>query len=203
MSNMDKREFFDIMGTAPAAVSVVTTLDGAGRPRGMTVAAVTSVSADPPSLLICLDHRSRTLPDVIAAGRFAVNYLRGDRAGISRRFASPVPDRFAGVEWRPGSTGMPILHADSLAWLECCTEQVVRSGDHVVIIAAVEDGSPPPPDSRPLMYFRHHYEAWPGTVSDALAPGRQDAGGPDGPRRDSPVMGGVAARGGEVAPAAR
>ena len=164
---MDKRTFFDIMGTAPAAVTVVTTVDAAGRPRGMTVAAVGSVSAEPPSLMISVDHRSRTLPDLITAGGFAVNYLRGDRAGISRRFAAPSEDRFEGVEWRAGSRGMPILYADSLSWMECRIEQVIESGDHVILIASVEDGVAPPPQSRPLMYFRHHYQEWPGHVADA------------------------------------
>lgn len=171
---MDKRTFFDIMGTAPAAVSVVTTIHAGGEPRGMTVAAVTSVSAEPPSLLISLDHRSRTLADLVAAGAFAVNYLRGDRADISRRFSSPVSDRFAGVEWRPGSTGMPILHADSLAWLECRIGQVIESGDHVLLVAWVEAGEVPPPRSRPLMYFRHRYEAWPGQVEDARSSAAAD-----------------------------
>jgi flavin reductase (DIM6/NTAB) family NADH-FMN oxidoreductase RutF len=166
---MDRRTFFDIMGTAPAAVTIVTTLDPAGRPRGLTVGAVTSVSAEPPSLLISLDRHSKSLPDLLLAGRFGVNYLRGDRADVSRRFSSPVADRFDGIEWRPGSTGVPILHADSLSWLECRIEQVVEAGDHVVLIAAVEDGAPPPPQSRPLMYFRHRYEPWPGQVHDVQA----------------------------------
>ena len=169
MSTMDRRTFFDIMGTAPAAVSIVTTVGADGSPRGMTVAAVSSVSAEPPSLLISVDHRSRTLPDLRSAGYFAVNYLRGDRAEVSQRFASTVADRFAGIEWRPGATGMPILHADCLSWLECRIDQVIHSGDHVILIAGVLDGAPPPPESRPLMYFRHHYEAWPGQVDDAHA----------------------------------
>ena len=165
-SDIDTRTFFDIMGTAPAAVTIVTTLDLAGAPRGMTVAAVSSVSAKPPSLLISVDHRSRTLPDLLEAGRFVVNFLRGDRAEVSRRFASPVEDRFDGIEWRPGRTGLPVLHADSLSWAECRTSQRIDAGDHVILIADVLAGSPPPPESRPLMYFRHHYEAWPGQVED-------------------------------------
>lgn len=180
MSTMDKRTFFDIMGTAPAAVSIVTTVCADGSPRGMTVAAVSSVSADPPSLLISVDHRSRTLPDLESAGYFAVNYLRGDRAEVSQRFASPVADRFEGIEWRPGSTGMPILHADCLSWLECRIDQVIHSGDHVILIAGVLDGAAPPPKSRPLMYFRHHYEAWAGQVDDArgIEPAGRGSGEP-------------------------
>jgi len=128
---------------------------------------VSSVSAEPPSLLISVDRRSRTLPDLQQAGRFAVNFLRGDRAAISKRFSSPVADRFEGVEWQHGVTGMPILHADSLSWAECRIQQEIHSGDHLILIAAVEAGSAPPPLSRPLMYFRHHYQPWPGEVEDA------------------------------------
>jgi flavin reductase (DIM6/NTAB) family NADH-FMN oxidoreductase RutF len=186
---MDRRTFFDIMGTAPATVTVVTTLGPAGEPRGLTVGAVTSVSAEPPSLLISLDHRSKSLPDLLLAGRFAVNYLRGDRAEVSRRFSTPVADRFAGLEWQSGAMGMPILHADSLAWPECRIEQIVESGDHVVLIAAVEDGRPPPPRPRTLMYFRHHYEPWPGNVDDLLATAPQEGSLPARPTGRAPATG--------------
>jgi flavin reductase (DIM6/NTAB) family NADH-FMN oxidoreductase RutF len=167
---MDRRTFFDIMGTAPAGVTVVTTLDAAGRPRGLTVGAVCSVSADPPSLLVSIDRRSRTLETLVERRAFAVNFLRGDRPEVGLRFASPAADRFAGLEWSPGRLGVPVLHADSLAWAECRIEQGIVSGDHMVIIAAVEDGSPPPPGSRPLMYFRHRFSAWAGAVDDPRAP---------------------------------
>lgn len=183
---MDARTFFDIMGTAPATVAVVTTTAPNGSPRGLTVAAVMSVSARPPSLLVSLDQRSRTLPDLLSAGRFAVNFLRGDRADTSRRFSADIEDRFAGVAWRPGPTGLPILHADSLAWLECQVEQVVESGDHVVIIGAVLAGAPPPAGSRPLMYFRHRYEAWPGHVDD-LRPKTPEAGSTQAPPTEPPL----------------
>lgn len=186
---MDKRTFFDIMGTAPATVTVVTTMDAGGAPRGLTVGAVTSVSADPPSLLISLDRRSRTLQHLLAARRFAVNYLRGDRAEVSRRFSKPLEDRFTGIEWRLGSTGVPILHQDSLSWLECRIEQVVESGDHVVLIAAVEHGVAPPTGSRPLMYFRHHYEAWPGDVDDPRATAPLEGSTPTTPTQSGAAPG--------------
>lgn len=183
---MDARTFFDIMGTAPATVTVVTTTAPDGSPRGLTVAAVTSVSARPPSLLVSLDQRSRTLPDLLAAGRFAVNFLRGDRAETSRRFSAAVGDRFSGVAWRAGPNGLPILHDDSLAWLECEVEQVIESGDHVVVIASILDGAPPAAGSRPLMYFRHRYEAWPGDVEDGGAMALQERSTP-GPSRAQPA----------------
>jgi flavin reductase (DIM6/NTAB) family NADH-FMN oxidoreductase RutF len=166
---MERRAFFDIMGAAPACVTVVTTLGADGRPRGLTVGAVCSVSAEPPSLLVSIDRRSRTLSDLLRSRRFVVNFLRGDRPALGARFASAVPDRFAGVEWRPGRGGMPVLESDSLAWAECRVEQEVVAGDHVVVIARVEAGSAPPAGSRPLMYFRHRFSAWAGEVDDPRA----------------------------------
>ncbi len=180
---LDRRRYFDIMGAAPTAVTIVTTLDEAerdepdesddgpgrgrpGRPVGLTVSAVTSISAEPPILAVCLDVRSRTLPVVARAGRFAVNFLRGDRAALAERFASPVADRFAGVTWRSGVLGVPILVEDALAHAECLLEGTIAIGDHIIVLGLVVAGAPPPPGSRPLMYFRHAFSAWAGPVED-------------------------------------
>jgi flavin reductase (DIM6/NTAB) family NADH-FMN oxidoreductase RutF len=169
MRAMDTRAFFDIMGAAPAAVTVVTTVDRLGRAHGLTAAAVCSVSAEPPLLLVCIDRRSRTLPALRESRAFAVNFLRGDRADVAARFAARVVDRFDGIDWRPGESGVPILHRDSLAYAECRTTEEIDAGDHVVLIARVVAGAPPPAQSRPLMYFRHRYGPWPGEVDDARA----------------------------------
>ena len=85
---------------------------------------------------------------------------------MSRQFSSPVDDRFSDIEWRLGRLGVPILFADSLSWLECRVSKTVESGDHVILIGDVEAGAAPPPQSRPLMYFRHRYEEWAGSVDD-------------------------------------
>lgn len=191
---LDRRRYFDIMGAAPTAVTIVTTLDetdqdngpgraGPGRPVGLTVSAVTSVSAEPPILAVCLDVRSRTLPVVLRAGRFAVNFLLGDRAALAERFASPVPDRFVDVTWHPGMLGVPILPDDALAHAECRLEGTLTVGDHVVVLGRVVAGSPPPPRSRPLMYFRHGFSSWAGPVEDWRAAG--DGAGPDDGRAAS------------------
>lgn len=188
---LDRRRYFDIMGAAPTAVTIVTTLDEAEadeaeaddargrdegrRPVGLTVSAVTSISAEPPILAVCLDVRSRTLPVLVRAGRFAVNFLRGDRAALAARFAAPIADRFAGVAWRPGGLGVPILVEDALAHAECRVEGTLAVGDHVVVLGLVVAGSPPPPGSRPLMYFRHAFSSWAGPVDDPRAAAGGDA----------------------------
>ena len=128
------------MASYPAGVAVVTTLDTDGTPRGLTTTAVSSVSAEPPLLLVCVDLTSRTLPALRAGGRFVVNFLREGRSELARLFASKAEDKFAGVEWRPSATGMPVLEADALAWAECVTVHEIEPGDHVVLLGQVEDG---------------------------------------------------------------
>ena len=166
MTPMDPRSFFDIMGTAPAAVTVVTTIDRAGRPHGLTAGAVCSVSAEPPILLVCVDLRSRTLRAIRERGEFAVNFLAGEHPEVARRFASPVADRFESIEWVPGTLGVPLLPGVALAHAECrlTSEQVV--GDHLVLFGLVVAGEPPAPRTRPLMYFRHRFGPWEGPVDD-------------------------------------
>lgn len=158
---MDRARFFAIMSAFPTGVTIVTTLDQAGQPRGLTCNAIASVSAEPPMLLVCVDKQSTTLQALLARRAFVVNFLREGRGELANRFASKEGDKFAGVLWRPARNGAPWLHVDSLAYAECDTEQEVEAGDHVVLIARVEDGQPPAPGTQPLMYFRRTYASWP------------------------------------------
>ena len=95
--------FFQIMSAFPTGVAIVTTLEPDGTPRGLTTNAVTSVSADPPILLVCVDRDSRTLPALRQSRRFVVNFMRDDHAEICELFASKAEDKFASVAWTPGS----------------------------------------------------------------------------------------------------
>jgi flavin reductase (DIM6/NTAB) family NADH-FMN oxidoreductase RutF len=157
---VDKATFFAIMAAFPTGVTVVTTLDENGEPKGLTSNAVCSVSAEPPLLLVCVDKRSNTLPALRASGKFVVNYLAAGRGELSNLFASKEPDKFASVAWRPARNGMPWMHIDSLAHAECSTVQEIEAGDHYVFLARVEDGQPPAPGTHPLMYFRRTYGTW-------------------------------------------
>jgi flavin reductase (NADH) len=157
----DTAQFFAIMGAFPTGVTIITTLDADGQPRGLTSNAVCSVSADPPLLLVCVDRRSRTLTALVERGQFVVNFLVAERGDLSNRLASKEPDKFAGVSWRPAGNSLPWLHADSLAHAECTIVQTIQAGDHVIVVGRVDDGQPPPPGSAPLMYFRRGYGTWP------------------------------------------
>jgi flavin reductase (DIM6/NTAB) family NADH-FMN oxidoreductase RutF len=159
---VDRETFAEIMASFPSGVAIVTTLDEAGEPKGLTTSAVASVSAEPPLLLVCVDFTSRTLPALRAGGRFLVNFMRAGTAELCRLFASKAEDKFAAVAWRPTESGMPLLREDAIAWAECVTVQEVEAGDHVVLVGQVEAGEPPAASEQPLVYYRRVWGAWAG-----------------------------------------
>ncbi|MCV9999381.1 flavin reductase family protein [Pararhizobium sp. YC-54] len=133
----DARALRDAFGAFLTGVTVVTTVDDAGAPIGFTANSFTSVSLDPPLLLVCLAKTSRNYATLTAAKRFGVNILSEDQKDVSNTFARPVEDRFAAVDWRIGPHGSPVF-ADVAAWFDCATHDVVDAGDHVILIGRVE-----------------------------------------------------------------
>jgi flavin reductase (DIM6/NTAB) family NADH-FMN oxidoreductase RutF len=158
---VDRSTFFQIMSAFPTGVAIVTTLEPDGTPRGLTTNAVTSVSADPPILLVCVDRSSRTLPALRHSRRFVVNFMRDDHAEICALFASKTHDKFSRIAWTPGLGGIPILHEGAVAHAECTTHDELEIGDHVVVTGVVEAGSPPKPDDLPIVWFRRGFASAP------------------------------------------
>lgn len=157
---VDTETFLDVMATLASGVAIATTLGGDGRPYGLTTTAVTSVSLDPPLLLICVGRTSRTLSALRHSGGFVLNFVDSDFAHVAAHFASKVEDKFAELVWRAGATGHPILHEHSLAWAECLIEQEIDAGDHVVLIASVHGAESNGHDRLPLTYFRRRFGSW-------------------------------------------
>ncbi len=157
---VDRDTFVEIMASYPAGVAIVTTLEPDGTPRGLTTTAVSSVSAEPPLLLVCVDLTSRTLPALREGGRFVVNFLREGRSEVARLFASKADDKFDLVEWRPSASGLPVLAADALAWAECVTVHELEPGDHVILLGRVEEGAGAAGEDAPLMYYRRSWGVW-------------------------------------------
>src|SRR3954453_10869211 len=153
---VDARAFRDTMGLFPTGVCVVTAIGPHG-PAGLTTNAVTSLSLDPPLLLVCFDNASRTLPIVREAGRFAVNVLRSDQRDLAETFASKdlMPaEKFEAVT-HTVEAGLPVLDG-ALAWLACDLQATHPGGDHTIGIGAVtqmEAG-----DGDPLLFFRGAYQ---------------------------------------------
>lgn len=132
------------MGAFPTGVTVVTAMDEDGAPLGLTVNSFTSVSLDPPLVLVCIDTGSSSHDRLVASGSFAVNVLAAEHDALARRFASnPAEGRFDDVSWAPGPTGAPIL-AGMAAWLACTVEDVFPGGDHSIVVGRVTEAQATP-----------------------------------------------------------
>lgn len=118
-------------------VAVVTTALEDGRRAGVTVNSFTSVSLDPPLVLWCLSRRAPSADLFLRAGRFVVNVLAAGQDELSRRFATPAEDKFAGVATSSAAGGLPVLEG-TLASFACRTVTVHEGGDHLIFVGAVE-----------------------------------------------------------------
>lgn len=143
-------EFRHVLSHFATGVTVVTTWDADGRPTGLTASAFTSVSLEPPLILVCVDHKAQSYPALRANGRFAVNILAADHEALSRRFATTNAEKFDGVTYRPGALGLPLL-PEALAHLECRTVHAYAGGDHTIFVGEVEAAQAR--EGAPLVYF--------------------------------------------------
>ncbi len=147
------------MGHFVTGVSVVTALDG-DRPAGITVNALSSVSLEPPLVMIALDRRRFITPIVRAAGRYAVNILGEEQQALSDCFANaavtPGRDDFCGAAWTPGPTGLPLLDG-AIATLECTVVETFSAGDHDLFIGRVDSLHNEQHHPQPLLYYRRRY----------------------------------------------
>jgi flavin reductase (DIM6/NTAB) family NADH-FMN oxidoreductase RutF len=136
-------------------VSVVTSKGSTG-PRGCTANALTSLSLDPPLLLVCFDLRSNTLRAVRETGRFGVNILAAGQEAVGRRFArkEPVDGKFEGLGYRL-EHGVPILDG-CLAWIACEVESEQPGGDHAIVLGRPLAGRSDA-GAAPLVFFRSSY----------------------------------------------
>ena len=156
----DSELFRKVMGHFATGVTVVTTLDGE-RPQGITVNALSSVSLDPPLVMVALDRRRFITPTVHRTRQFAVNVLGEGQQALSDCFAGAdvTPDRYAfcGAAWEPGrATGMPLLDG-AIATLECSVVDTYSAGDHDLFIARVDEVANPEHHPLPLLYYRRRY----------------------------------------------
>lgn len=131
--------FVAAMGLAATGVSVVTT-DGPSGRFGLTVSAVSSVSADPPLLLACVNRKSPAVAALGKNGVFAVNLLSEEHQHYAETFAGRPkqgkPFEFAGELWETGRTGLPII-TDATAVFECALEASYDAGSHRIFIGRV------------------------------------------------------------------
>ncbi len=139
----------------PTGVSLITTLD-AGNPSGCTANALTSLSLEPPMLIVCFDIGSRTLEGVRRSGRFCVNVLAADQLEVSRLFATKRShaEKFDGVGYRIDAE-VPVLDG-CLAFIVCEVAEEAEGGDHVIVfgrplVGAHDDAKDP------LLFYKSTY----------------------------------------------
>lgn len=127
------------MRSYPTGVTVVTARAPGGGVLGMTATSFTSVSLDPPLILVCVDHASSSHDGLVAAETFCVNILSTDQADLAMRFSfEPSTTRFASVAWREAPSRSPILEG-AVAWIECGVAAVHPGGDHSILVGNVLD----------------------------------------------------------------
>lgn len=141
-------------GTFVTGVTIITTVDAEGRPRGMTANSFASVSLDPPLLLVCVGKGASSYPAFANADRFAVNLLSDTQTDVSNLFASKAADKFASVRHDVVHTGAPVL-TDCLTWFDCSMHDRVEAGDHMILVGRVQAFGTSP--SAPLGFCRGRY----------------------------------------------
>ena len=170
-ADVDHKDFRRALGQYPTGVTVITTLEPDGTPRGFTANSFTSVSLAPPLLSVCIAKSAASCEVFCEASHFAVNVLEEGQKDISGLFATQRPDKFQVARWRKGEAGTPLIE-DSSAWFECRRHDRVEAGDHIILIGRVIDFAHR--SSQPLGYVRGSYftlgvEA---SLVDALAKGK-------------------------------
>lgn len=135
-------------------ITISTVIGEDGAPHGLTANSFTSVSMDPPLVLICIDQRANIVDPFRAAKHFGINVLESGQADLSNRFAGRDQDRFGGVSWHAGQYGVPLLDG-SITQFECAVKSVIEAGDHLIFMGEVVAAEFF--DGEPLLYFRSRY----------------------------------------------
>ena len=154
-SGSDVRTLRDALGSFATGVTIVTTTTAAGEPIGLTANSFTSVSLDPPLLLVCIANTAGSASAFREADFFAVNVLQIGQQPASNRFAMKDEDRFAKIDWSKGEAGCPIL-TGSLSAFECRRSSIHDGGDHFILVGCVQKATFEPRRD-PLLYFRGRY----------------------------------------------
>lgn len=144
----------EVRAHVATAVSVVTTVDGGGRPRGVTVGTLCSLSLDPPLVMFCLDRSSGSHEVLTTAARTLIHVLRDDQADVAARFAERGIDRFAGLSgnWQ----GLPTI-VDPLVRLACAKYATVPAGDHTIVMCLVTEAEIG--EGNPLLAYQREYSS--------------------------------------------
>jgi flavin reductase (DIM6/NTAB) family NADH-FMN oxidoreductase RutF len=137
MTILDRAELREAFGKFPTGVTVVTTVADDGSPVGFTANSFSSVSLDPPLLLVCPARSMSCFSIFETCRRFAVNVLAEGQQEISSTFAVYQGDRFSEISWRQDAAGQPLIDG-AVGQFSCTTHQTVDAGDHIILIGAID-----------------------------------------------------------------
>jgi len=152
---VDAKEFKRACGRFATGVTVATVCDSAGTPHGLTVSSFTSVSLEPPLILVCIGHEASVIQHFRSAAHFGISILGEEQRTLSDHFARKGHDRFDGVDWHPGAAGVPVIDG-IVASLECSVHERFPAGDHDIFVGKVIH-TYVHEDARPLLYFASRY----------------------------------------------
>lgn len=151
---MNSQELRRILGHFATGVTVITTKDKKGTPFGFTANAFTSLSLNPPLVLVCVDKTVKCYSCFDESKLFAVNILAEGQEDISRRFATKGIEKFAGVKWRKSKNGLALLDG-ALAYIECKVTRSHEGGDHTIYVGKILKATAS--GDRPLLFFKGKY----------------------------------------------
>ena len=151
---IDPRELRNVMGHFATGVTVITTKDMAGKPFGLTANAFSSLSLDPPLVLICVDKKVDCYACFDQSRVFVVNILSEGQDQLSTRFATKGIEKFEGVAVRQGNLGVPLLEG-AVAHIECTLTSAYEGGDHTIYVGEIQ--SVAASGDRPLLFFKGKY----------------------------------------------
>jgi flavin reductase (DIM6/NTAB) family NADH-FMN oxidoreductase RutF len=151
---IEKNQLRQVMGHFATGVTIITTVNKEGQLHGLTANAFTSVSLEPPLLLISVDKKAESWPAFEESKVFTVNILGDDQEGLSRKFAVSGGNKFEGVAYRRGANGAAILEG-ALAFIECTLYAAYEGGDHSLYLGEIQEAAIR--EGKPLVFFRGGY----------------------------------------------
>ena len=154
MMPVTSAEFRRACGRFATGVTIASVMDSQGLPHGLTVSSFVSVSLEPPLILICLGHAVTVIDLFRSAAHFGINVLAENQQPLSECFARQGCDRFDGLEWYRGESGVPLLPG-VLAAIECAVEQRITAGDHDILVGRMVRGRVA--DGAPLIHYASRY----------------------------------------------
>ena len=135
--SFDSKEFRQVLGHFPTGVVIISGLDGAGKPQGLTIGSFSSISLDPPLVGFFPGLNSKSWPAIAESGFFCVNVLAASQSDLCCRFAKESEDRFNGVDWSNSPNNSPKI-AGAVAYIDCAIESSSQIGDHLLIVGRVQ-----------------------------------------------------------------